>query len=83
MVTMGCPPAGTWMEPGKTGSEMIWSFRAACSAGMGFGAGKTSWHAAVALVAGVFAGSAACWLVLSLGSPGLGSRLGPRQIWGG
>jgi threonine/homoserine/homoserine lactone efflux protein len=52
-------------------------------AGMGFGAGKTSWHAAVALVAGVFAGSAACWLVLSLGSPGLGSRLGPRQIWGG
>lgn len=49
-------------------------------AGMGFGSGKTSWQAAVALVAGVFAGSAAWWLLLSTGSRRLGARLGPVQL---
>lgn len=49
-------------------------------AGMGFGVGKTSWLAAVALVAGVFAGSAAWWLLLSTGSRRLGARLGPAQL---
>ncbi len=48
--------------------------------GVGFGAGATTWTAATALVAGVFAGSAAWWLVLSTGSRRLGARLGPVQL---
>ena len=48
--------------------------------GVGFGAGATKWTAATALVTGVFAGSAAWWLVLSTGSRRLGSRLGPVQL---
>lgn len=47
---------------------------------LGFGAGATTWPAATALVAGVFAGSAAWWLVLSTGSRRLGARLGPVQL---
>ncbi len=49
-------------------------------AGMGLGRGGNSWPTVTQLVAGVFAGSATWWLVLSLGSRRLGSRFGPRQM---
>lgn len=62
-----------------TNPMTILSF-AAMFAGFGLGRAGQSWPAAVQLVAGVFLGSAAWWLVLSVGSGRLGARLGAREM---
>lgn len=64
-----------------TNPMTILSF-AALFAGFGLGRDGQSWPAAVQLVTGVFLGSAAWWLILSVGSRRLGARLGAREmIW--
>lgn len=70
---------GTTLLLTLTNPMTILSF-AGMFAGFGLGRGGGSWPAVVQVVAGVFAGSAAWWLVLSLGSRRLGSRFGPRQM---
>jgi threonine/homoserine/homoserine lactone efflux protein len=49
-------------------------------ASFGLGSGKNSWSAVTLFVTGVFAGSAAWWLVLSVGAWRLASRFGVRQL---
>ncbi len=62
-----------------TNPMTILSF-AAMFAGFGLGRTGQSWPAAIQLVAGVFLGSAAWWLVLSVGSRRVGARFGAREM---
>jgi threonine/homoserine/homoserine lactone efflux protein len=62
-----------------TNPMTILSF-AALFAGFGLGREGASWPEAVQLVSGVFLGSAAWWLILSVGSRRLGARLGAREM---
>jgi threonine/homoserine/homoserine lactone efflux protein len=50
------------------------------AARFGLGREGASWPEAVQLVSGVFLGSAAWWLILSVGSRRLGARLGAREM---
>lgn len=70
---------GTTLLLTLTNPMTILSF-AGMFAGFGLGRGGIGWRTAAPLVAGVFAGSAAWWLILSFGSRRLGSRFGPRQM---